>query len=268
MMVVHSRKRVRFDGEQVAVIPRRKDDDVMTDDETKELDEHERRRKRKRVLWYSREEMAPARDEAKEIIRMIHSVGGDIEKIDHSKVCVIGLEKFHNGHENEQCRRLLIRSILVRQQMNKSMKVDVDDASQSLVDISTLLSKSFVEFALWQGALNTAHAYGTVNPTTTATPLTAVADDKNSPSPAATEPEPRSIAAVCWSHDAFYFEETVTTVHSIKTMNIVTPFDSVYREIFLADLRSASSSKWPVPPMDVNPLDDYSPHPPTNFSWC
>jgi hypothetical protein len=175
-MRAQSRKRVRFDSNEVEVfVDSKKDYDTDTDTDTDaataaseaNLSEEEqfrlRRERRKRKHWYTQEDMAPARAEAKQIIRMIHAVGGDIEKIDHSKLCVIGLEKFHNGHENERCRRLLIRSILVRQEMNKSMGLTQHDADQSLFDISELLSKSFVEFARWQGALNTAHAYGSAN---------------------------------------------------------------------------------------------------------
>jgi hypothetical protein len=177
-MRAQSRKRVRFDSNEVEVfVDSKKDYDTDTDTDTDadaataaseaNLSEEEqfrlRRERRKRKHWYTQEDMAPARAEAKQIIRMIHAVGGDIEKIDHSKLCVIGLEKFHNGHENERCRRLLIRSILVRQEMNKSMGLTQHDADQSLFDISELLSKSFVEFARWQGALNAAHAYGSAN---------------------------------------------------------------------------------------------------------
>ena len=65
-----------------------------------------------------------------------------------------------------------------------------------------LLSKSFVEFAQWQGALNAAHAYGTVNPNAqsslksdglTTTKEAEAAKDSISLS----EQEPLSIAAVC-----------------------------------------------------------------------
>ena len=157
-------KRVRFDSGCVYIIPR--GNDRLGDVEVTYSDNayDELCRKRKREFWYSREDLASSRSEAKQIIRMIHAVGGDLDKIDHSSVCVIGVEKFHRGHENEKCRRLLIRSILVRQQLNKSNSVDIRDAEQSLCDISELLSKSFVEYAKWQGSLNAVHAYGTVQP--------------------------------------------------------------------------------------------------------
>lgn len=169
MTVQFKRKQVSFDSGGHKLIPRKDNVDgdlgdvvVMCDSKAAydELIEE-----KKREFWYSREDLMSSRSEAKHIIRLIHAVGGDLDKIDHSEVCVIGVEKFHRGHENEKCRRLLIRSILVRQQLNKSSGIDKREAEQSLCDISELLSKSFVEYAKWQGSLNAVHAYGTVQPT-------------------------------------------------------------------------------------------------------
>ena len=112
----------------------------------------------RRCLWYAKEELIPSKIEAQRIIEAINAVGGNMEAIDHSKFCVVGLEKFQNVEEKEKCRRFLIRSVLMRQEMNRRMGVLQD--ADSLCQISETLSQSFKEFALWQGAMHVFHAYG------------------------------------------------------------------------------------------------------------
>ena len=93
--------------------------------------------------------------EAKKIVRIINEVNGDYGAIDHSKVCVVGLEKFHGKKEREKYRKLLIQSVLIRQEMNRGSGRQDDDC---LSEISAMISSSFKEFALWQAAMHKFHA--------------------------------------------------------------------------------------------------------------
>ena len=111
--------------------------------------------------------------EAKQIVGIINSVNGDMEAIDHNTICVVGLEKFHGKKERDNCRKLLIRSVLIRQEMNRGLGL-VDDP-EGLCEISEMISSSFKEFALWQAAMHKFHAYGT---------LSAKASAKSRPNPA------------------------------------------------------------------------------------
>ncbi len=106
-------------------------------------------------LWYSREELTNSCLEAKRIVHIINSVDGDYNAIDHSKVCVVGLEKWHGKKEREKYRKLLINAVLIRQEMNRGLgKRDAD----CLCEISAMISSSFKEFALWQAAMHKFHA--------------------------------------------------------------------------------------------------------------
>jgi hypothetical protein len=109
----------------------------------------------RRELWYSREELTNSCLEAKQIVNIINSVNGDYGAIDHSKVCVVGLEKFHGKKEREKYRKLLVKSVLIRQEMNRGAgRQDAD----CLCEISAMISNSFKEFALWQAAMHKFHA--------------------------------------------------------------------------------------------------------------
>jgi hypothetical protein len=110
-------------------------------------------------LWYSREELMDSCNEAKDIVKLIHLVGGKLEAIDHSRHCVVGLEKYHGKKEREKYRKLLIRSVLIRQEMNRGLGLGTDE-NECLSQISQMLSSSFKEFALWQAAMHQFHAYG------------------------------------------------------------------------------------------------------------
>jgi len=109
----------------------------------------------RKELWYSREELMNSCLEAKKIVTIINSVNGDYGAIDHSKVCVVGLEKFHGKKEREKYRKLLVKSVLIRQEMNRGLgRQDTD----CLCEISNMISSSFKEFALWQAAMHKFHA--------------------------------------------------------------------------------------------------------------
>jgi hypothetical protein len=118
----------------------------------------ERTKEQLKSSWYSREDLMESCVEAREIINMINSVNGDMDAIDHSQVCVVGLEKFHSKKEREKYRKLLIRSVLIRQEMNRGLGLRHD--VNCLSEISQLISSSFKEFALWQAAMHKFHAYG------------------------------------------------------------------------------------------------------------
>lgn len=106
-------------------------------------------------LWYSREELTNSCLEAKRIVQIINAVDGDYNAIDHSKVCVVGLEKWHGKKEREKYRKLLIKAVLIRQEMNRGLgRQDAD----CLCEISAMISSSFKEFALWQAAMHKFHA--------------------------------------------------------------------------------------------------------------
>jgi hypothetical protein len=107
-------------------------------------------------LWYSREELVIACTEAKAIIKIISAVNGDWKAIDHSQVCVVGLEKFHGKKERDKYRKLLVKSVLIRQEMNRGLGIEND--ARSLCEISEIISSSFKEFALWQAAMHRFHA--------------------------------------------------------------------------------------------------------------
>lgn len=116
----------------------------------------------RRTLWYRREDLRSSCDEAKVIIHTINMAGGDMSAIDHSRICVVGLEKYQNVEEREKTRRFLIRSILVHQEVNRSDGRAQD--ADSLCEISETLSKSFRDFAQWQGKMHVCHAWGTPSP--------------------------------------------------------------------------------------------------------
>lgn len=109
----------------------------------------------KRKLWFSREELTDSCLEAKAIVRMINEVDGDYAAIDHTKVCVVGLEKFHGKMMRDKYRKLLVKAVLIRQDINRGMgQRDAD----CLCEVSTMISNSFKEFALWQAAMHKFHA--------------------------------------------------------------------------------------------------------------
>lgn len=114
-------------------------------------------------LWYSREELMASCNEAKKIVKLIHLVGGKLEAIDHSRHCVVGLEKYHGKKEREKYRKMLIRSVLIRQEMNRGLGLGTAE-NGCLSEISQMMSSSFKEFALWQAAMHEFHAYGSSKP--------------------------------------------------------------------------------------------------------
>lgn len=133
---------VSFDTATTVTIP--------ADEQQCKLSNEERKR-----LWYSREELTNSCLEAKRIVQIINSVDGDYNAIDHSKVCVVGLEKWHGKKEREKYRKLLIKAVLIRQEMNRGLgRQDAD----CLCEISAMISSSFKEFALWQAAMHKFHA--------------------------------------------------------------------------------------------------------------
>jgi hypothetical protein len=138
-------KRATFDPLGDKIIPRAKHQIERTKDQLKSS-------------WYSREDLMESCVEARKIVTMINSVNGDMDAIDHSRVCVVGLEKFHSKKEREKYRKLLIRSVLIRQEMNRGLGLRYD--VNCLSEISQLISSSFKEFALWQAAMHKFHAYG------------------------------------------------------------------------------------------------------------
>jgi hypothetical protein len=103
-------------------------------------------------------------NEAKKIVQMINMAGGKLETIDHNRHCVVGLEKYHLKKEREKYRKLLTRTILVRQQMNRGLGLGPNDDDGCLSQISEMMSTSFKDFALWQAAMHEFHAYGSTKP--------------------------------------------------------------------------------------------------------
>lgn len=116
-----------------------------------------------RDLWFSREELMDSCNEAKKIVKLIHLVGGKLEAIDHSQHCVVGLEKYHGKKEREKYRKMLIRCVLIRQEMNRGLGLGTSE-NGCLSEISQMMSSSFKEFALWQAAMHEFHAYGSSKP--------------------------------------------------------------------------------------------------------
>lgn len=123
----------------------------------------QRRKDELKTLWYSREELMDSCNEAKDIVRLIHTVGGKFEEIDHSQHCVVGLEKYHGKKERETYRKLLIRSVLIRQEMNRGLGLGTDE-NECLSEISQMMSSSFKDFALWQAAMHEFQAHGKSQP--------------------------------------------------------------------------------------------------------
>lgn len=105
-----------------------------------------------KTRWYSKRELAIGCREAKQIVSVINSVNGNWNAIDHSQICIVGLEKFHGKKERDTNKKLLIQSVLIRQQMNRNLGM-VNDTN-SLNDISSMISASFKEFARWQAAMH------------------------------------------------------------------------------------------------------------------
>ena len=115
-----------------------------------------------KASWYSREDLMDSCAEAKKIVKMIHSVDGNMDAIDHTQVCVVGLEKFHGKKDRDKHRKLLIRSVLIRQEMNRNLGVRHEANATCLSEISQLISSSFKEWALWQASMHAFHAHGKV----------------------------------------------------------------------------------------------------------
>lgn len=111
-----------------------------------------------RACWYSKRELAVGCREAKQTVALINSVNGDWNAIDHSKICIVGLEKFHGKKERDANKKLLIKSVLIRQQMNKNLGLIQE--TNGLKEISTMISASFKEYARWQAAMHMVHAHG------------------------------------------------------------------------------------------------------------
>mmetsp|Transcript_18763 Transcript_18763/g.30243 ORF Transcript_18763/g.30243 Transcript_18763/m.30243 type:complete len:243 (+) Transcript_18763:408-1136(+) len=140
---------VSFDPSQDKVIP---DSSFYQQREKEEL----------KRLWYTREELMESCNEAKQIVKMIQLVGGKLEAIDHSRHCVVGLEKYHEKKEREKYRKMLIKSVLIRQEMNRGLGLGSENGCLS--EISQMMSASFKDFALWQAAMHEFHAYGSTKP--------------------------------------------------------------------------------------------------------
>ena len=128
----------------------------------------ERSKDELKTSWYSRKDLLESCSEAKRIVAIINSVDGDMDAIDHSQICVVGLEKYHGKKDKEKYRKLLIRSVLIRQEMNRGLGVGHD--GNCLCQISEMISTSFKEFALWQAAMHSFHAYGTPSSSDTVLP--------------------------------------------------------------------------------------------------
>jgi len=145
---MNSRKNVMFRGEADIVIARREDEELWTTEFVKSL-------------WYSREELMNSCQEAKAIVGIINSVNGNFDAIDHSKICIVGLEKYHDKKAKDKNRKMLIKSVLIRQELNRFYGLPND--INCLCEISELLSSSFKEYALWQAAMHAFHAHGRVS---------------------------------------------------------------------------------------------------------
>lgn len=130
----------------------------------------QRKKDELKSLWYSRAELVDTCQEAKGIIKMIHLAGGKLDSIDHTQHCVVGLEKFQGKKEREKYRKLLVRAVLIRQEMNRGMGLP----NESLSEISKMMSASFRDYALWQAALHKLHASDAHNGSSTATSSTVV----------------------------------------------------------------------------------------------
>lgn len=121
-----------------------------------------------KTRWYSKRELAVGCREAKQTVALINSVNGDWSTIDHSQICIIGLEKFHGKKERDANKKLLIKSVLIRQEMNKNLGLIQE--TNGLREISTMISASFKEYARWQAAMHMVHAYGKQQPSSYASP--------------------------------------------------------------------------------------------------
>jgi len=137
-------------------------------------DHSERTKEEIRSSWYSREDLMESCSEAKRIVSIINSVNGDMDAIDHNEVCVVGLEKFHGKKERDTYRKLLIKSVLIRQEMNRGLGLMPN--GECLCQISEMISVSFKEFALWQAAMHKFHADHTPS-LSSSRPLTCVPEN-------------------------------------------------------------------------------------------
>lgn len=142
-MATRKSRGVSFDSSGVIIIPPGEPQTMRFKDEL-------------RSSWYTREELMESCYEAKKIVKIINAVNGNFHAIDHSQICIVGLEKFHGKKEREKYRKLLIRSVLIRQEMNRGLGIGQD--TNCLCEISEMISSSFKEFALWQAAMHKFHA--------------------------------------------------------------------------------------------------------------
>jgi len=148
METMKTSRTVMFSEKADRVIPRRDDEELWTTEFMKSL-------------WYTREELMNSCLEAKAIVAIINSVNGNLDAIDHSKICIVGLEKYHDKKAKDNNRKMLIKSVLIRQELNRFYGLPND--INCLCEISELLSCSFKEYALWQAAMHAFHAHGRVS---------------------------------------------------------------------------------------------------------
>jgi hypothetical protein len=112
--------------------------------------------------WYSAEELARCKDDARQIVNLVRFFGDNLDAIDHSKVCVVGLEKYQNAYEKVMHQKLLIRSVLIRQQLNRSLGITSD--ANGLCEISEVISNPFKQCAQRYAAMHEVHAHGSLAP--------------------------------------------------------------------------------------------------------
>jgi phage gp16-like protein len=113
-------------------------------------------------MWYGDSELADCRHECKGTIFVMRLAKETSTAIDPSLFCVVGLEKFCNWRQRDQARKLLIKSVIAQQHLNRSLGRPHE--THSIRCISETMSRAFLDSALWQAAHQEAHAFGSSPP--------------------------------------------------------------------------------------------------------
>ena len=115
--------------------------------------------------WYTEQELQESRDEARMCVEALIAVGGELNHVNTSQLCLRGIEKFANITAKARARRLLMTSILGQQQQRKrrhtqqstetttTMESSADD-DEELAALSRYLSQPARDLAYSFGLLN------------------------------------------------------------------------------------------------------------------
>lgn len=109
----------------------------------------------KESSWYSQEDLADSREDARKAMEALHQVEGNLEMVDQTQICLRGVEKYADVVQKVMLQKRHSESVLRQQETNRQT------GSKSGVDhialISRLLSQPFKDVALYYASQNASH---------------------------------------------------------------------------------------------------------------